>query len=102
MSDDPARGGEWHWLWEVYVVGLCLAAIVAVVLLNDRFPGNPPVAITALAGIAVWVLAFGRPATSLRELDWRTVLFVGVAVGLWVFAMWASPAAFAAIPAIYP
>jgi signal transduction histidine kinase len=102
MIDDPPRGSEWHWLWEVYVVGLCLAAIVAVVLLNDRFPGNLPVAVAALAGIAVWVLAFGRPVTRMPEVDWRTFLFVGVAVGLWVLAMWASPAAFAAIPAIYP
>jgi signal transduction histidine kinase len=102
MSDDPARGGEWHWLWEAYVVGLCAAAIAAVALLNHRFPGNVPVAAAALAGIAVWVLVFGRRAARLPELDWRTFVFVGVAVLLWVLAMRASPVALAAVPAIYP
>jgi signal transduction histidine kinase len=102
MSDDPPRGGEWHWLWEVYVVGLCATAVVAVVLLNHRFPGDVPVAATALAGIAAWVLLFGRRAARLPELDWRTFVFVGVAVGLWVLAMSASPVALAAVPAIYP
>ena len=36
------------------------------------------------------------------EGDWRTFVFVGVVVGLWVLAIWASPVAVAAIPAIYP
>jgi signal transduction histidine kinase len=102
MSGDAPRGGEWHWLWAVYVVSICAVAIVAVVLLNHRFPGNVPVAATALACIAVWVLGFGRQAVRLPERDWRTLVFVGVAVGLWVLAMWASPAALAAVPAIYP
>jgi signal transduction histidine kinase len=102
MSDDPPRGSEWHWLWEAYVVGLCATAIVAVALLHHRFPGNVPVAAAALAGIAVWVLVFGRRAARLPELDWRTFVFVGVAVLLWVLAMWASPVAVAAVPAIYP
>ena len=102
MSDDPPLGGEWHWMWEAYVVGLCAAAVVAVVLLNHRFPGNVPVAAAALACIAVWVLVVGRRPARLPELDWRTFVFVGVAVGLWVLAMWASPVAVAAVPAIYP
>jgi signal transduction histidine kinase len=96
------RGSEWHWLWEVYVVGLCTAAIAAVVLLNHRFPGNVPAAAAALAGIVVCVLAFGRRVVRLPELDWRTYVFVGIVVGLWVLALWASPVAVAAIPAIYP
>jgi signal transduction histidine kinase len=60
MSRDAQDANEWHWLWEVYVVGLCVAAIVAVVLLNHRFPGNVPVAAAALVAIALAVLAFGR------------------------------------------
>jgi signal transduction histidine kinase len=93
---------EWNWLWEVYVAGLCAAAIVAVILLNHRFPGNVPVAIAAVAGIAVCVLTFGRRVPRLAELDWRNFMFVGIVVALWVLGIWASPVAVAAIPAIYP
>jgi hypothetical protein len=53
---------EWHWLWDAYIVGLCVAAIGAVLLLNDRFPGNVPVATTALAGIVLCVLFVERRA----------------------------------------
>ena len=41
--DGPA-GGEWHWLWDAYVFGMCAAAAAGVVMLDDRFPGNVPVA----------------------------------------------------------
>ena len=102
MSGDAPRGGEWHWLWEAYVVGLCVAAMIAVILLNHRFPGDVPVAVAALTGIVVCVLALGRRVARLPEGDWRTFLFVGVAVALWVLAIWASPVAVAAVPAIYP
>ena len=102
MSGDAPRGNEWHWLWDAYVVGLCVAAMIAVVLLDHRFPGNVPVAIAALAGIVVCVLALARRASRLPEGDWRTFMFVGVVVGLWVLAIWASPVAVAAVPAIYP
>jgi signal transduction histidine kinase len=93
---------EWNWLWEVYVVGLCATGIVAVILLNHRFPGNVPVAITAVASIAIVVLAFGGRVPRLAELDWRNFMFVVIVVALWVIAIWASPVAVAAIPAIYP
>jgi signal transduction histidine kinase len=96
------RPSEWNWLWEVYVVGLCAAAIVAVILLNHRFPGNVPVAIAAVASIAIVVLAFARRVPRLAELDWRNFMFVVIVVALWVIAIWASPVAIAAIPAIYP
>lgn len=96
------EGKEWHWLWEAYVAGICVAAFVAVVLLNDRFPGNVPVAAAALGGILVWVLAVGRPVARLPELDWPRIAFVGVVVGLWVIAILASPVAIAAVPAMYP
>ena len=38
------RGGEWNWLWEAYVVGLAVVAIVAVVLLGTEIDshGGPP------------------------------------------------------------
>ena len=96
------RGGEWNWLWEAYVVGLTVAAIVAVVLLNHRYPGNVVGAAIALSAMAAVVLVFGRHVTRLRERDWRTFAFVGVVIGLWVAALSASPVAVAAVPAIYP
>ncbi|HJT94962.1 MAG TPA: sensor histidine kinase [Mycobacterium sp.] len=102
MSGDAPRGGEWHWLWEAYVVGICLAAMIAVILLDHRFPGEVPVAIAALAGLVVCVLALGRRATWLPERSWRTFMFVGVVVALWTLALWASPVAVAAVPALYP
>jgi signal transduction histidine kinase len=102
MSGDAPRGGEWNWLWEAYVVGICLAAMTAVILLNHRYPGNVPLAIAALAGIVVCVLALGRRATWLPERSWRTFVFVGAVVALWTVGLWASPVAVAAVPAIYP
>jgi signal transduction histidine kinase len=93
---------DWHWLWEAYIAGLCLAAIVAVVLLKDRVPGNMPVAVAALVAIVACVLIFGRRIIRAPEFDWRTTTFVATVVGLWVVALWASPIAVAAIPALYP
>jgi signal transduction histidine kinase len=104
MTAEPAtpRGSEWFWLWQVYIVGLVVAAIVAVLLLNHRFPGHVPVAVTALAGIVVLVSAFGRRVIRADALDWKTVVFLGAVVGLWVVALVASPVAVAAVPALYP
>lgn len=95
------RPSEWHWLWDFYVAGLCLAAMVAVVSLNHRFPGNVPVALAALAGIALCVIAFARRIIRAGEL-WPTVVFLATVIGLWIVALWASPVAFTAIPALYP
>jgi signal transduction histidine kinase len=96
------RPAEWHWLWDVYVVGGCLVAMAAVVLLDERFPGNVPLAIAALAGMIVWVMTVGRCVFGSDEFGWQCAVFVGGVVALWVLAMWASPVAVAAIPAIYP
>ena len=96
------RGSEWNWLWEAYVVGIAVAAIVAVVLLNHRYPGNVLGASIALAAMAVVVLTFGRRVTRLPELDWRTFAFVGAMIGLWILAMLESPVSVAAAPAMYP
>ena len=60
MSADARQSDDWHWLWETYVVGLCAAACVGVVMLNHRFPGNVPVAVAALIGMALCVLVYGR------------------------------------------
>lgn len=94
--------GEWHRLWDVYIVGACLAGMVAVVLLDYRAPGNVPLAIAALTGVAVWALTLIRPVLRTNEFGWRCVAFVAVAVALFFVALWASRAAIAAIPAIYP
>jgi len=100
----PPKGREddWHWLWEAYVAGMCAAACVGVVMLNHRFPGNVPVAVTGLAGIVVCVLAFGRRVIRADEFGWRTALFLAAVIGLWVLALSASSVAVAAVPAIYP
>lgn len=97
-----ARAGEWPRLWDVYVVGGCLAGMAAVMLLDYRNPGNVPLAIAALTGIAVWALALIRRVLRMNEFGWRCAAFVAVAVALFFLALWASPAAIAAIPAIYP
>jgi hypothetical protein len=105
MTDGPdnwPRGGEWTWLWEVYVVGLAGAAIVAVILLDQRYPGNVIGAAIALSAMAAVALLFGRRVTPLPEGDWRALAFVSTVVGLWILAMLASPVAVAAVPAIYP
>ena len=69
---------------------------------HHRFPGDVPVAVAALTGSAVGVLAVGRRVARLPEGDWRTLLFVGVVVAFWVLAVWAPQVAVAAVPAIYP
>lgn len=96
------RSGEWHWLWDAYIVGMCAAAAAGVVMLDHRFPGNVPVALTALAGIVVCVLAFRRRVIRGGEFDWRSLLFLAMVIGLWVVALSASSIAVAAVPAIYP
>jgi signal transduction histidine kinase len=102
MSQGARRADDWHWLWDVYIVGGCLVGIAAVVLLNDRVPGNMPLAAAALAGIVVCTLAFGRRVIGAKEFTWQAVVFVVVVVGLFVLGLWAATATVAAIPAIYP
>jgi signal transduction histidine kinase len=102
MSRGTVRADDWHWLWDVYIVGGCLVGMAAVVLLNDRVPGDRPLAIAALAGIIVCTMTFGRRVLGANELSWPTVAFVGIVVGLFVLALWAAVAVVAAIPAIYP
>jgi signal transduction histidine kinase len=43
--------------------------MIAVILLNDRFPGDVPVTVAALTGIVVCVLALGRRVARLPEGD---------------------------------
>lgn len=100
--DDWPRGGEWNWLWETYAVGLTVTAIVAVVLLDHRYPGNVMGAAIALSAMAAVVLIFGRRVTRLPQRDWRTIAFVGAVVGLWILAMLASPVSVAGVIATYP
>jgi signal transduction histidine kinase len=102
MSPREGKDADWHWLWETYVVGMCVAAAAGVVTLDHRLPGNVPVALTALAGIVGCVLAFGRRVIRADEFDWRSVLFLTTVIGLWILALSASSVAVAAIPAIYP
>ncbi|AEV74170.1 signal transduction histidine kinase [Mycolicibacterium rhodesiae NBB3] len=100
--DGWPRGGEWNWLWEAYAVGLAVATIVAVVLLDHRFPGNVVGAAIALSAMAAVVLAFGRRVTRSPDRGWRAVAFVTMVVGLWILAMLASPVSVAAVIATYP
>ncbi|MDH6197593.1 signal transduction histidine kinase [Mycobacterium frederiksbergense] len=109
-SGPPSRVGEpsdWHWMWEIYVCGLCIAAIVAVVLLQPTFGGNVPVACTALGGLVLIVLTFGRNVIRVADpvagtVRARAVGFVAAALGLWLVAILAAAPAVAAIPALYP
>jgi signal transduction histidine kinase len=93
---------DWHWLWDVYIVGGCLVGIAAVVLLDDRVPGKMPVAIAALVGIILCTLAFGRRVVGTKDFSWPAMVFVVTVVGLFLLGQWADTAAVAAIPAIYP
>lgn len=100
-----ASGFEWHWAWDVLLVGPCLAAIALVLLPNNRFPGNAPAAAAALAAIVVCVLVIGRRLLRWRsrllvvsESNWQAGLFVGAVVTLSVMAMWFSPVAVASVP----
>jgi signal transduction histidine kinase len=102
MSAGARRADDWHWLWETYVVGLCAAACVGVLMLNHRFPGNVPVAVAALIGMALCVLVFGRGIIRAAEPSWRSAVFLVAVIGLWVVALSASAVAVAAVPAIYP
>jgi signal transduction histidine kinase len=102
MSQRVRQAGDWHWLWDVYIVGGCLVGIAAVMVLNDRVPGNVPLAVTALAGIIICTLTVGRRVIGVHEFHWPAAMFVGIVVGLFVLALWAADAAVAAIPAIYP
>lgn len=102
MSQDARRADDWHWLWDVYIVGGCLVGMAAVALLNDRAPGNMPLAIAALTGIIASTLTFGRRVIGTKEFAWPAVVFVGLVVGLFVLGVWAAPGAVAAIPAMYP
>jgi signal transduction histidine kinase len=102
MSRGTVRADDWHWLWHVYIVGGCLVGMAAVVLLNDRLPGDMPLAIAALAGVIVCTLTFGRRVLGGNELSWPAVVFVGIVLGLFILGLWAASATVAAIPAIYP
>lgn len=97
-----ARGSEWHWLWKGYVAGLIVVAMIAVVLLQGRFGGHVVLAVAALAAILAIVAAVGNHVIRSDETSWSTVAFILAVVALWVLAMWASPVAVTAIPALYP
>ncbi|MFX0574576.1 sensor histidine kinase [Nocardia nepalensis] len=89
-------------LWDVYVAGGCFAGMAATVLLHGNFAGNMPLAIAALAGIALWALTLVRRVLRVQESSWQHVVFIAVPIGLFFLALSASPPAIAAIPAVYP
>ncbi|WP_236735288.1 sensor histidine kinase [Mycolicibacterium peregrinum] len=98
---------DWHWMWETYVCGLCVAAIVAVVLLRHTLGGNIGVACGALTAMVVIVLVFGRSVIHDADpiagpVSARTAAFVAVMIGLWLLALLAAAPAVAAIPALFP
>ncbi|MFN6546136.1 sensor histidine kinase [Mycolicibacterium nivoides] len=103
----PREPSDWHWMWEAYVCGLCIAAMVAVVVLQRTLGGNVPLACGALAAMVVIVLTFGRNVIrdgdpSAGPVSARAVAFVAVILGLWLIAMLAADPAVTAIPALYP
>jgi signal transduction histidine kinase len=102
MGQGARHAEDWHWLWNVYIVGGCFVGVTAVVLLNDRLPGNVPLATATLTGIVVCTLTFGRRVIGAKEFTWEAVAFVAAVAGLFVLGLWAASATVAAIPAIYP
>ena len=101
ISGDAPRGGAWHWLSKAYVVGLCGAAMIAVILLDHRLPGDVPVAVAALTGSAVGVLAVGGRVGPLTRRRLAHRLFVDVVVAFWVLAV-GAPGGRGCVPAIHP
>lgn len=103
MEGTDGRRGDWHWMWSVYIAGVCGVAAVACFLLNDLLPGpSPVVAALVLASMLAWLVVAGRTVPRLGALSWWPVVYVVVTIVLWIVAMWFSPAAFIAIPALYP
>jgi signal transduction histidine kinase len=102
MSQGAPQADDWHWLWDIYIVGGCVVGIAAVVLLDDPVPSNVPLAIAALVGIIVCTLTFGRRVIGAKEFHWPAAVFVAAVVGLFVVGLWAATATVAAIPAMYP
>ena len=102
MSQRAPQADDWHWLWDIYIVGGCVVGIAAVVLIDDPVPGNVPLAIAALVGIIVCTLTFGRRVIGAKGFHWQAAVFVAVVVGLFVVGLWAATATVAAIPAMYP
>jgi len=77
LHPPEGQADDWHWLWEAYVAGMCVAAAAGVVMLDHRFPGNVPIAVTALAGI-VWIL-FGTGTTLSVPALTGAIMCMGVA-----------------------
>ena len=69
MADEAPATPKWHWLWDVYIVGVCGVAIIAVFLLNDLLPGNPAAAAALLIAMAAWALTAGRWVSRVGELN---------------------------------
>ncbi len=90
-------------MWSVYIAGVCVVAAVACFLLDGLVSGRSPVVAAVILGFMLaWLVAAGRAVPRLGELSWRPVLYICVTGVLWILAMWFSPAAFIAIPALYP
>ena len=102
MGQGARHAEDWHWLWNVYIVGGCLVGVAAVFLLNDRVPGNIALATATLTGIVLCTLTFGRRVIGAKEFTWQAAAFVAAVAGLFVLGLWAASATVAAIPAIYP
>ncbi|MGW0159060.1 sensor histidine kinase [Mycobacterium sp. NPDC003323] len=101
-SSATPDGSEWHWLWQAYVIGMLVVAMIAVALLQHRFGGNVPVSVAALTALLAVVVLPGRWIIRRNENMWYTAAFIGVVVVLWTVAMAASPVAITAVPALYP
>lgn len=103
MTGGRSDYATWHWLWDLYLAGMCAVAVGAVHLLDDRVPGRSPAGATAaLAALAVWLILGGRRVPRMGALAWRPLLYIVVAVTLWAVAMVCAPGAVAAVPALFP
>lgn len=103
MEGADVSPGDWHWMWSVYIAGVCGVAAVACFLLDGLLPGRSPIVAAAILGLMLaWLVVAGRAVPKLGELSWRPVVYICVMAALWILAMWFSPAAFIAIPALYP
>lgn len=92
----------WYRLWYAYVIAGCIAAIVVVVILDERFPGNKLGAMASILGILAWALVFGKKFLQSREFGVRAAVFATGLIALFALGLYFSPNSLAVLPVLYP